>query len=133
MSAGESHAMMKTVMLQQTCNNVAGGGTNANWFRLIVDDPNDEECDCQLVRSLGTGRNTRVTRVRVSDNVLNIDAVGDTPVPTGGGLITVNLVIKTDPNRLRRSVTFSWSDPVILTDATGNKVSVPMPGNDQHC
>ena len=124
MPAEESNAMMKTMMLQQICINVAGDDTNSKGFRLIVDDPNDDECDCQLVRSLGVGRNTRV---RVTENVLKIDVVGDTPVPTGGGLITVNLVINTDPNRLRRSVAFSWSDPVILTDDTGNKVSAPMP------
>ena len=124
MSAEERNAMMKTMLLQQTCNNVAGDDTNSKGFRLIVDDPNDDECKCQLVRSLGAGRNTRV---RVADNVLKIDVIGDAPVPTGGGLITVNLVINTDPNRLRRSVAFSWPDPVILTDDTGNKVSVPMP------
>ena len=76
-SAEESNAMMKTMMLQQSCNNVTGDDTDPTGFRLIVDDPKDDECNCQLVRSLGAGRNIRVS---VNNNMLMVDVVGDTPV-----------------------------------------------------
>ena len=86
MSAEESNAMMKTMMLQQSCNNVTADDTSSKGFRLIVDDPNDDECNCQLVRSLGAGRSTRV---RVNNNMLMVDVL-NIPTMSGGGLVTIN-------------------------------------------
>ena len=78
MSAEESSAMMKTMMLQQSRNNLTGDDTDSKGFRLFVDDPNDEEC-VQLVRSLGAGRSTRV---RVNINTLMVLNI---PTMSGGG------------------------------------------------
>ena len=110
-------------MLQQSCNHVTGDDTNEKGFKLIVDDPDDKECDCQLVRSIGGGRNTRV---RLNNNILVVDVLRDTPTPTGGGLITVNLVINTDPTRIPRILSFFWSEPIIIVDDDGNSIEVPM-------
>jgi hypothetical protein len=109
------------MMVANPCNDVQGDDTNRNGFRLIVD--NDDECNCKTVRSLGAGRNTRV---RVDNNILSIDITEDIQAPSGGGLITVNLVIQNAPSRLQRTLTFSWSDPLIIQDTNGNDVSVPM-------
>ena len=58
-------------------------------FKLVVDDPDDKECDCQLVRSIGGGRNTRG---RLNNNILVVDVL-NIPTLSGGGLVTINFVI----------------------------------------
>ena len=40
------------MMIQQSCNHVTGDDTNEKGFKLIVDDPDDKDCDCQVVRSV---------------------------------------------------------------------------------
>ena len=58
-------------------------------FKLIVNE--DDECDCQVVRALAPGRNSKIT---VENNILRVDVLRS-PVPpippSGGGLITVTL------------------------------------------
>ena len=41
------------MMLQRSCNHVKGNDTNETGSKLLVDDLDDTECDCQLVRSIG--------------------------------------------------------------------------------
>ena len=55
-----------------------------------------------------------------------MNVLRDTPTPTGGGLITVNLVINTDPTRIPRILSFFWSEPIIIVDDDGNSIEVPM-------
>ena len=38
---------------------MTGGDTNEKGFKLIVDGPDDKYCDCQLVKSIGGGINTK--------------------------------------------------------------------------
>ena len=93
MSAEENHIIVKTMMLQQSCNHVTGDDTNEKGFKLIVDDSDDKECDCQLVRSIGGGRNTRV---RLNNNMLMVDVL-NIPTLSGGGLVTINLSLHLCP------------------------------------
>ena len=60
-----ANAMMKAMMLNSSCNHIKGDDTNTNGFKLIVDDPADQDCKCQIVRSIGAGRNTRL---RIANN-----------------------------------------------------------------
>ena len=64
--------------------------------------------------------------MRVDNNILMVDDVGDPPAPTGGGIITVNLVIQKSPNRLLRSPTCSWSENVRNQNDGGKRIEVPM-------
>ena len=77
------------------CHDIRGDDTEDNGFKLIVEE--DEGCNCQIVRALGSGRNTRVSVNR--DNVLRVDTLTEPALPTGGGIITVNLRAFADPVR----------------------------------
>jgi hypothetical protein len=122
MSAEENNIIVKTMMLQQNCNHVTGDDTNEKGFKLIVDDPDDKECDCQLVRSIGGGINTRC---KILDNTLRVDAAGNTPL-RGGGRVTARISVTSLRSVIRRAVFLSYSEPVVLSDANNNIVSVPF-------
>ena len=116
-----ANAMMKAMMVNLSCNTVKGDDTASSCFKLIVNE--DEECDCQLVRALAPGRNTRI---RVDSNiVLRVDALSEPALPTGGGIITVNLRAHSDP--ARRFLNLHYSAPIIIINQDGDAVSVPMP------
>ena len=68
-----ANAMMKAMMVKSSCHTVKGDDTASNGFKLIVDE--DEECNCQVVRALAPGTNTRI-RVD-SNNVLRVDALSE--------------------------------------------------------
>ena len=116
-----ANAMMKAMMVNSSCNTVKGDDTASNGFKLIVNE--DDECDCQVVRALAPGRNTRI-RVD-SNNVLRVDALSEPALPTGGGIITVNLRAHSDPTR--RFLNLHYSAPIIIINQDGDAVSVPMP------
>ena len=40
-----ANAMIKTMMLNSSCNRIKGDDTNTNGFKLIVDDPADQDCN----------------------------------------------------------------------------------------
>ena len=82
-----ANAMIRAMMVNSSCNTVKGDDTASTGFKLIVNE--DEECNCQVVRALELGRNTRI-RVD-SNNTLRVDALSEPALPTGGGIITVNL------------------------------------------
>ena len=119
MSAEENNIIVKTMMLQQSCNHVTGDDTNERGFKLIVDDPDDKECDCQLVRSIGGGRNTRV---RLNNNMLMVDVL-NIPTLSGGGLVTINFVIASVPRGMRIATLF-WSEPIVIIDEHEEIISV---------
>ena len=70
-----------------------------------------------------SGQNTRVSVNR--DNVLRVDTLTEPALPTGGGIITVNLRAFADP--ARRFLNLHYSEPIIIINQEGNAVSVPMP------
>ena len=86
---------------------------------MIVGDPNDEECNCQLVRSLGAGRNTRV---RVNTNMLMVDAL-NLPAMSGGGLVTINFSIASVPRGMTVTTLF-WSAPAVIIHEQEQIISI---------
>jgi len=50
LEAQNNNEMVKTMMLNQSCDHVSGDDTNQNGYRLMV--PEDDECGCHVVRSL---------------------------------------------------------------------------------
>ena len=88
MSAEENNQMIKTMMLQNTCNHISGDDTNDNRFRLMIKE--DDECECNVVRSLKTGDGLS-TRVDQSNSL--IIHKSDQPISSiisGGGVITLS-------------------------------------------
>ena len=114
-------AMMKAMMLSSSCHDIRGDDTEGHGFQRIVEE--DEERNCQIVRALGSGRNTRVSANR--DNVRRVDTLTEPALPRGGGIITVNLRAFADP--ARRFLNLHYSEPIIIINQEGNAVSVPCP------
>ena len=52
MYAEENTEIVRTLRLQQSCNHATGDDTNEKGFKLMVDDPDDKDCACQVVRSV---------------------------------------------------------------------------------
>ena len=59
---------MEKAMLSSSCNHVQGDDTNNNGFQLMIPDPDDIECGCNLVRSIIPGNNININ---VSDDKKN--------------------------------------------------------------
>ena len=78
-SGTNANAMMKAMMLSSSWHDVRGDDTESNGFKLIVEE--DEECTCQIVRALGSGRNTRVSVNR--NRVLKVDTLTSPSTPKG--------------------------------------------------
>ena len=101
---------------------MTGDDTNEKGFKLIVGDPDDKECDCQLVRSIGGGINTRC---KILGNTLRVDAPGNTPL-RGGGRVTARITVNSHRPVISKAILLSYSEPVVLSDANNNIVSVPF-------
>ena len=53
MEAQSNNEILKTMMLNQSCDHVSGDDTNQNGYRLMI--PEDDECGCHVVRSITPG------------------------------------------------------------------------------
>ena len=88
MSAEENNQIIKTMMLQNTCNHISGDDTNDNGFRLMIKE--DDECECNVVRSFQAGDGLSI---RVDQNNSLIIHKSDQPISSiisGGGVITLS-------------------------------------------
>ena len=53
LEAQNNNEMVKTMMLNQSCDHVSGDDTNQNGYRLMIRE--DDECGCNVVRSITPG------------------------------------------------------------------------------
>ena len=119
-----ANAMMKAMMLNSSCHDIRGDDTESNGFKLIVNE--DEECNCQVVRALAPGRNSRIT---VENNILRVDVLRS-PVPpippSGGGLITVTLRLSNFDGVFSRTIFITNTSPIIITQEDLTELTVPL-------
>ena len=119
-----ANAMMKAMMVNSSCNTVKGDDTASNGFKLIVNE--DDECDCQVVRALAPGRNSKIT---VENNILRVDVLRSPapPIPpSGGGLITVTLRLSNFNGVFSRTIFITNTSPIIITQEDLTELTVPL-------
>ena len=108
-----ANAMLKARMLSSSCHDVRGDDTESNGVKIIVNE--DEECNCQVVRALAPGRNSKIT---VDNNILRVDVLSS-PVPpippSGGGLTTVTLRLSNFDGVFSRTIFITNTSPIIIT------------------
>ena len=118
-----ANVMMKATMLSSSCHDIRGDDTETNGFKLIVNE--DEECNCQVVRALAPGRNSKIT---VENNILRVDVLRS-PVPpippSGGGLITVTLRLSNFEGVFSRTIFITNTSPIIITQEDLTELTVP--------
>ena len=120
----ENNVIVETMMLRQSCNHVTGDDTNEKGFKLIVDDPDDKDCDCQVVRSL---RPTSSINIEVNGSATSLafsvsnKLINHTNLNLyGGGLISAFTHRQTRTSTIRCFL--SWSDNLFI----GATLSTPV-------
>ena len=81
-----NNEMVKTMMLNQSCDHVSGDDTNQNGYRLMI--PEGHECGCHVVRSL---RSDLGVGIHVGNNSLILYNTKEyaRSVITGGDIVSI--------------------------------------------
>mgnify|MGYP003339046265 CR=1 FL=1 len=112
---------MEKAMLSSNCNHVQGDDISS--FHVMIPDPDDIECGCNLVRAIVPGNNINVN-VSGDKKSLVLSTPSNDIADPGRGVVSVDYRGTESPNR---ELFFMYSFPISIIDSSNNIINVQTP------